>query len=85
MSLLFGFDINECIEEISNMETGCRVSFQKSSIIGYADGPLILAPSAQGLQISIDKIGRMLRNFCLNINTDAFVYILFRHSKGVFF
>ena len=36
---------------------------------------LIRAPLAQGLQILIDKIGRMLQNLCLNINPDKCVYI----------
>ena len=48
-SLLFSFYINECIEEISNMETRCGPSFQKSKIISYADDFVIPAPSAQSL------------------------------------
>ena len=37
ISLLFSFYINECTKEISNMQTGCQLSFQKSNMIGYVD------------------------------------------------
>ena len=52
--LFFCLYINSLIEEVSKAEVGCSLGTVKSNIIAYADGIVLIAPSAESLQILID-------------------------------
>merc|ERR1711984_16799 len=47
---LFSWYLNQTVEEISTMSSGCSLGGIKTNILCYADDICILSPSAAGLQ-----------------------------------
>jgi len=78
--ILFNFYINDCLEKVSEMSQGCRLCYQPSNIIGYADDLLLLAPSARGLQKLLDVTTNCIRELSLQINVNKSQYIVFRNK-----
>ena len=54
--LLFNYYINDVIRAVKVLPVGCRIGYEKTSILCYADDILLTAPSAIGLQQLVDKV-----------------------------
>jgi len=80
-TLLFSFYINDCIEAVTCLDTGCSIGFQRCNVLAYADDITLIAPSAKGLQTLIDVMSFSLRNICLKINVKKLMYMLFKCRK----
>ena len=78
--LMFNFYINDAIKAISALPQGCKLAGTKMNIVCYADDILVLAPSARGLQILLDRLVHELEALCLKINVQKSSYIVFRRK-----
>ena len=76
--LLFSFYINETLDIISEMSAGCSISGYKTNLTCYADDLIFLAPSANGLQLILDKLGTLFSALSLFVNPDKSNYIIFK-------
>ena len=68
--LLFSFNVNEIIDEISEMNYGCLLTSLKFNILRYADDIALIAPSAYRLQQLIDRLCCLLTELGLKIKKD---------------
>lgn len=57
------------------MNIGCFLGTINTSIIGYADDIIILAPTLSSLQYLLDEFSATIRNLCIQINTKKKVFI----------
>ena len=79
--ILFSYYIDNILQEISNSNTGCSIGGYKTNILCFADDICILAPSAKGVQLILDKLSFMLDNLCLTVNVSKSQYIVFRNNS----
>ena len=79
--LLFGFYINETLEQLSDLPMGCSLLGYKTGVICYADDILLLSPSATGLQSMLNSLSNLLSNLCLTINPKKSNYIVFKYAR----
>ena len=49
--IVFNFYLNEVISDISKLPAGCTLNCSKFNILGYADDLVLVAPTAQALQL----------------------------------
>ena len=82
--LLFNYYINDVIRAVKVLPVGCRIGYEKTSILCYADDILLTAPSAIGLQQLVDKVSSMMHDLCLKINVNKSMYIVFRKNNHVY-
>ena len=66
--LFFCLYIDSLIEEVSRSEVGCSLGIVRSHIIAYADDIVLIAPSAESLQILIDVAYSEANKLNLNFN-----------------
>ena len=81
--LFFGIYIDSLISNISRQKIGCKLGIASSNIIAYADDIVLLAPSAGGLQLLIDKAVKEAESIDLNFNLDKTKCMIFRSSGKV--
>ena len=74
--LIFNFYVTDMINEILKMSVGCRLGGEATNILCYAD-IILLSPSATGLQMMIDKLAVLIEDFCLSINLEKSIHIIF--------
>ena len=65
---LFNIYINNLLDEITQLNAGCRLGLLQSNIIAYADDIVLLAPSSASLQILLDAAALKLKKLDLVIN-----------------
>jgi hypothetical protein len=82
--ILFNLYINDVINAICEMIPGCSLDLYKINIIGYADDLTLMAPSAKGLQLILDKLVTMINSLNLKMNERKSVYMIFRSQKSKF-
>jgi hypothetical protein len=82
--LLFSLYIDDILNEISDMNVGCKIVLYRLNIIGYADDIVLSAPTSNGLQRMLDKLTKMLSKLCLMINTDKTVCMRFEEKKRIY-
>ena len=80
--ILFSFYIDEVLDHISNMNVGCSINGYKTSILGYADDLIVLAPSSTGIQILLDTLHNKLSNLGLKFNRGKSSYIIFNPKRN---
>ena len=80
---LFNFYINECLDEVSNMNIGCKLSNIKANILAYADDLIFLSPTSKGLQNIINMVDKILKKLCLVVNTSKSFYITFKARQSL--
>ena len=80
-TLLFNFYIDEAISKVSEMAVGCRLFNQSANIIAYADDILLVAPSANSLQILINELQFQLEKISLVFNATKSSFIFFKYNK----
>ena len=51
---LFSFYIDEVLEKISSVGTGCFLGINKINILAYADDLVLLSPTSTGLQVLLN-------------------------------
>ena len=79
--LLFVYYINDILNVVSGMNTGCVLGTYRINILAYADDVSLLAPSRSALQILIDVVYKMSEAMCLTINARKTQYIVFVHDR----
>jgi hypothetical protein len=79
--LLFNYYINDILNEIADLSVGCKLNMIRHNIQGYADDLTLLAPSASGLQLLVDRLSAMLSDLCLTLNTDKSVFMIFTQKN----
>jgi hypothetical protein len=82
--ILFSLYIDDLINEISNMNVGCKISMYRLNIIAYADDLVLLAPTSDGLQHMVDKLSQLLSDLCLQINKDKTVCMRFEQKSRIY-
>ena len=63
------------------LPVGCSLSCSKMNILCYADDIVLLAPTAQALQVMLDSLSGTIRSLSLKINIKKSCHIVFRHKK----
>jgi len=66
--ILFSIYIDEIVDKVKSVNTGCYISLLCCSIFLYADDILLLSPSITGLQLLIDTCEKELDNIDMLIN-----------------
>ena len=79
--LLFNVYINHLIEQISNMNIGCKLGMTRSNIVAYADYLVLLAPFASALQVLIDATNEEASVLGLTFNYSKTKVMIFRASS----
>ena len=64
-----------------NLPVGCSLNCSKMNIFCYADDIVLLAPTAQALQVMLDSLSGTIRSLSLKINIQKSCHIVFRHKK----
>ena len=77
---LFNFYMSHIVEYISSLDVGCRLDYESTNILVYADDVTLLAPSQEGIRFLISKFCECLRHMSLNFN-DKSSYIVFSRNK----
>ena len=80
-ALLFNIYINDCINNVSSLNYGCRLNYQRVNIIAYADDIICIGPTASVLQKILNFMSISLKNLCLKINVIKSAYIIFKANK----
>ena len=80
---LFSFYIDEVLEKISRLGTGCFLGINKINILAYADDLVLLSPTSSGLQVLLNKIESFLDRLKLNVNVDKTVSMIFNRKKNL--
>ncbi|CAF2033057.1 unnamed protein product [Rotaria magnacalcarata] len=75
---LFNLYINDLINAIDNLNTGCKLGTSNANIICYADDIVLLAPSAAGLQRLVDEIVLQAGAIGLKFNVGKSVCMVFK-------
>ena len=75
---LFCLYIDDVLSKISDLDIGCKVINYRFNIIAYADDIVLIGPSSLGLQKLLNKLGELLSELCLKVNTEKTVCMLFR-------
>ena len=65
---LFNIYINSLLDEMTQLNVGCKLGLLQSNIIAYADDIVLLAPSSASLQILLDAAVLKLKKLDLVIN-----------------
>ncbi|CAF4131091.1 unnamed protein product [Rotaria magnacalcarata] len=79
---LFNLYINDLINAIDNLNTGCKLGTSNANIICYADDIVLLAPSAAGLQRLVDEIVLQAGAIGLKFNVGKSVCMVFKVCEG---
>ena len=66
---------------MSNLNLGCKVINYRFNIIAYADDLVLLGTTSLGLQTLLNRLGEMLSELCLKVNTEKTVCMLFRSKS----
>ena len=78
---LFNIYINSLLEKIANMKIGCKLGIVKSNIIAYADDIILLAPSADSLQLIMNEALLAASELDLEFNLNKTKVMKFCGSK----
>ena len=57
---LFSFYIDEVLDKISILGTGCFLCINEINILAYAEDFVLLSPTSRRLQVLLNKIGNLL-------------------------
>ena len=79
--ILFNFYLNEVISDITKLPVGCTLNCNKVNILGYADDLVLVAPTAQALQLMLNALTCKLSTLSLQVNVQKSCNIVFRHSN----
>lgn len=79
--LLFNFYIDEVLNCVTTMNVGCKLGLKMNNIQAYADDIVLLAPTASGLQILLNRVSNQLRELGLVLNADKSTCMIF-NSKS---
>ena len=79
--ILFTYYINEIISTIVECNVGCSLGGYKLNILAYADDIVLIAPTAEGLQVLMNKLGTLVKEHSLKINKNKTLHIVFRFMK----
>ena len=77
----FNFYLNEVISDISKLLAGCTLTCGKVNILGYADDLVLVAPTAQALQLMLEALTSKLSTLSLQANMQKSCNTVFRHSN----
>ena len=80
--LLFNFYMKSCIDDLLNLDVGCMLGPYRTNVIAYADDIILMAPSANGLQILLNKFNESIAEIKLTINVSKSKYMIFKHHKS---
>ena len=82
---LFSVYIDEVLEKISSVGTGCFTGINKINILAYADDLVLLtrSPTSTGLQVLLNKIESFLDRLKLNGNVNKTVSMIFNRKKNL--
>ena len=80
--ILFTFYINEILDVVSKMNSGCSLARQRANIIAYADDLTVVAPCMSSLQNIVDIVYMMSVELCLSLNVRKTQYIVFVNDIG---
>ena len=79
--ILFALYVNDMEENLRNVETGISVLDIKLFLLFYADDAVILADTAQGLQLGLDSLYEYCQRWKLKINTNKSKIMIFRKGS----
>ena len=79
--LLFNLYIDCVLDKLSSMKVGCRMGIVNSNVIAYADDIVLLAPSAAGLQMLMNKASQVALGLKLNFNKEKTKCMIFSKSR----
>ena len=79
--LIFSYYINDLIKQVKDLSVGCRIGFQRTSILCFADDIVLSAPSATGLHLLVNKTSSIIEKLFLKINVEKSQYIVFKYRK----
>ena len=77
----FIFYINEVLDTILNLLVGCSINCSKMNNLCFADDIVLLAPTAQALQVMLGTPSDTIRNLSLKINVQKSCHIVFRYQN----
>ena len=78
---LFKFYINSIVDDMNEMDMGCRLGLMRVNLITYADDLVILAPSKTLLDIFYSKLKDSLHHINLNLNPTKSKIVIFSKSR----
>ena len=81
-AFLFSFYIDDMLRSFSNFNVGCTLGHSKMNILSYADDLVLMAPTASGLQMLLDKACYHLENLKQELNLEKSTYIVFKNNKN---
>ena len=81
-AFLFSFYIDDMLRSFSNFNVGCILGHSKMNILSYADDLVLMAPTASGLQMLLDKACYHLENLKQELNLEKSTYIVFKNNKN---
>ena len=81
-AFLFSFYIDEMLQSFSKLNVGCTLGHSKLNILSYADDLVLMAPTASGLQILLDRACTYLQSLKQEINLTKSSYIIFKYRKS---
>ena len=79
--ILFNLYLIEVISDISKLPAGCTLNCSKVIILGYADDLVLVAPTAQALQLIVNALTSKLSPLSLQLNVQKSCNIVFGHSN----
>ena len=79
--MLFNFYLNEVKSDISKLPAKCTLKCSKINILGCADDLVLLAATAQALQLMLNAHASKLSTLSFQVNVQKSCNIVFRHSN----
>ena len=78
---LFSFYIDEVLEKISSLGTGCFLCINEINILAYAEDFVLLSPTSRRLQVLLNKNRKFVKPIELNVNVDKTVSMIINRKK----
>ena len=76
--ILFKLYLNEVKSDISKLPAECTLICSKVNILGYADDLVLVAPTAQALQLLLNALTSKISTLSLLVNVQKSCNIVFR-------
>ena len=79
---LYNLYVDAVLREVTKLNSGCKLGYNDSKNLGYADDTVLMAPSCRGLQDLLDKFTSLIGSLGLKINVEKSSYLVFSDRKS---